>query len=101
MTEEPKLPAEPAVTPVPTGLNETGVLARILAVLLKLLLRLPPMARYGLIAALVAGLTDVSGVDDAVLDSIFKQAEVEVHKPDRSHQPELRLERADAEALSR
>jgi hypothetical protein len=74
---------------------------RLVAAAVRLLMRLPRVARYGLLALALAGGAELSGLDP--IDLLFgEDAELEpdsVRKPNRSHLPDLRLERADKEAL--
>lgn len=100
MTREPEVPA-PAVTgdiyeacPEPADRDER----RLIGAALRLLLRLPRVARWGLIAAALAGAGDLTGLNDAVADLLAGPGPG-VHAPDRAHRPDLRLERSDAEAL--
>jgi len=95
MTEQPKVPQE--CEPMSSDRDERRVIASVV----RLVMRLPRVARYGLLAAALGGAAEVSGGLDAVLDSLFTYDPVEVRRPDRSHRPDLRLERADAEAIGR
>lgn len=76
---------------------------RLVATVVRLVMRLPRYARWGLLAAALAGAGDLSGMDDVILRALFAPAPVEVpdrvRQPDRSYRDELRLERADGEAL--
>lgn len=95
MTEEPKMSRDDE--PVRSDRDER----RLVAAAVRLLMRLPRVARYGLLALALGGAAEVSGGLDAVLDVFLAPAPVELRQPDRSHRQELRLERADAEELGR
>jgi hypothetical protein len=74
---------------------------RIVASIVRLLMRLPRVARYGMLALALGGAAEFSGGLDSVLDALFRYDPVEVQRPTRSHRPDLRLERADREELDR
>jgi len=106
VTYEPEVPEpsatgdvlEPCPEPAPEGLNDTGVIARLVA----LFFGLPRRAQIGLLGAVLAILGHLTGADESVLRLLLATPDVEVHAPasaDRSHRQDLRLERADGEAL--
>lgn len=76
---------------------------RLVASIVRLVLRLPRSARWVLIAGAIAGGAELSGGTDGLIDLLIgKDAELphnSANQPNRSHRPDLRLERADAEAL--
>jgi hypothetical protein len=72
---------------------------RLVMAAVRLLMRLPRVARWGLLAAALGGAAEASGGLDAVLDALLSTPAPEVRPPDRAHRPDLRLERADLEAL--
>ena len=95
MKDEPKVPQE--CEPVSSDRDER----RLVAAAVRLLMRLPRVARYGLLALAVGGAAEFSGGIDLLLEPFMRYDPVEVRRPDRSHRPDLRLERADAEAVGR
>jgi hypothetical protein len=94
MTEVQDGPEDP-VTPESSDRDER----RLIAAVVRGLMRLPRAARYGLLALALGGAAEMSGGVDAVLKALLEQSPVEVHQPDRAHRPDLRLERAEQEAL--
>jgi hypothetical protein len=101
VTREPKVP--PAVEPVNVGqaLSSDRDERRLIASLVRLLMRLPKTTRYALLGLAVAGGAEFSGLIDVILEPLYTYDPVEVRRPDRSHRADLRLERADAEELDR
>ena len=95
MTEEPKVP--PAVSAELGGSDRDE--RRFVAAAVRLLMRLPRVARYGLLALALGGAAEVSGGVDVVLEALLAPEPVRVEAPSRAHRPDLRLERADMEAL--
>lgn len=87
MTDEPEVP-----TPGVSGDREER---RLVAAVVRLVMRLPRVARWGLLAAALGAAGDATGLDDAVLRSIFSTDPPAVHR----RAPDLDRERADAEAL--
>ena len=91
--------AVPTTTPCGSDRDER----RLVAAAVRLLMRLPRVARYGLLALALAGGAEVTGGTDLLIDTLIGDpAEVEVPSaktPNRAHRPDLRLERADLEAL--
>ncbi len=102
MTDEPKVPQECEQVRRPNPLDQTlGDERRLVAAAVRLLMRLPRVARYGLVALALGGAAEVSGGLDLLLEPLFTHDPVEVERPSRSHRPDLRLERADQEGIGR
>lgn len=106
MTQEPQLPPPwvngPEIPPEQVAESSDRDERRLVATVVRLVMRLPRAARWALLAAALAGAGDATGVDDALLEAIFSSPPVEVtpRAPSRATKPDLRLERADLEALN-
>ena len=100
MNEGPEVPGSPRnVGQAPQGASDREE-RRLVAAAVRLLMKLPRAARWALLVGALAGGAEVTGGVDAVLEALLAPEPVEVPaEPSRSHRPELRLERADAEAL--
>lgn len=105
MKDQPEVPPSGAVSPAESSDRDER---RLVAAAVRLLMRLPRAARWGLIAAALAGGAELSGGLDAGLEMLFgSMAEVPEVRQDsridapssRARRPDLRLERADMEAL--
>lgn len=72
---------------------------RLVAWTVRLVMRLPRLARWGLLAAALAGAGEFCGLSDTVLNAFLSPDPVDVRQTDRSWRQDLRLERADGEAL--
>lgn len=100
-TEKPEQPMSPAdafeASPKNVGqaLGSDRDERRLIAAAVRLLMRLPRAARYGLLALGIAGGADLSGLDTTLLDALFAPSPVVVHK----HHADPRGERLDQEAI--
>lgn len=102
MTEQPKVPPQGVSGPQGRELGGSDRdERRMVAAAVRLLMRLPRAARWGLLALALAGAGDLSGLDDVLLRALLEPAPVELRdeRPSRAERPDLRLERADQEAL--
>ena len=108
MTQQPEVP-RPCGEPVSRE-NKAFMAAegrnykderRLVAAAVRVLMRLPRAARYGLLALALGGAAEVSGGLDALLDPFFTYDPLEGERPSRAYRPDLRLERADQEEIDR
>lgn len=100
MTEEPKVPEAPS--PVKPPRPSWGELP---ALFLEAVLGLPRRVQYLLALGLLGGAGRLSGLDEAILDYLFKYDPTPVEALERpAPRPKadaLRAERADMEAIGR
>lgn len=93
-----EVPQQPAVTPPQSSDRDER---RIVATVVRLVMRLPRLARYGLLLAALGGASELGGLDvlDMFISDVVEAPEAPQQPPSRAQDPALRLERADLEAL--